>query len=104
MIVINCIRKKYYKRFIYIITSILFIITLVITARDYYDYYSFMRNRINNINTARDNGEKYIMLDIYPMSKNCRIPISCGFPDIRKKEYPLKQMSKYHGIEIRVKK
>ena len=104
MIMINCIKKKYYKKCIYVITSIIFIVILVITARDYYDYYSFMKNRINTINTARENGEKYVMLDVYPMSKNCRIPISCAFPDIRKKEYPLEQMSKYYGIEIRVKK
>ena len=104
MIMINCIKKKYYKKCICVITSIVFIVILVITARDYYDYYSFMKNRINTINTARENGEKYVMLDVYPMSKNCRIPISCAFPDIRKKEYPLEQMSKYYGIEIRVKK
>ena len=101
IILINIKNKKGYYC-ILITTSILFIIVYAITLKDYYNYYSFMKNRVKQIEIAKNSNKSSVELEIFKTSTNCRIPISCELEDLTKdkKDYPYDQISKYYGINI----
>ena len=103
MIFIFNINKDIYKRIIYVILSIFFILVIIPTTKDYLNYFKFMNNRYELIDEAKNRNQKRVILEKYRENGNCRIPVGCDVPDIYDNWDDTTTnyfMSKYYGIKI----
>ena len=102
MILFLNIKKDIIRKCLFIFFSILFLVVLFNTSKDYFEYSNFIQKRYYSISKAKNDGKKEVKIPIYSQSENCRVPVSCELEDIRfdKDDFPNYFMSKYYRIDI----